>query len=423
MRRTGTARRMLNLSCWLVLLTAGALALDADGDGLEDAVEGWPPAPQQTNRYLVDSDGDGLTDGQEDANHNGQRDSGETSPVLADSDGDGPEDGHERLLGASNPLDPASPGFFHDADGDLLEDSLDPDPSRRDTDGDGYADGYEAVVLGLLAVFLADQHPALGDVTRDGVVSNVDALAIQTLFMGMVPPTALATTNADPTRDGQVSNVDALLVQSFFLSLQAQLPLLGPPPPTRTPTATPTPVPPTPTRTFTRTATPVTPSASLIRNGGFEEGPGQYPGVGLYWETNDAQPHPEICSLDGSTRVSGTYSQKLAAHSEWDRGAVRQVSAYGSVQGGATYELRAWVKTSGIANPAGWYLIGIWWFQDDTWLGDVKNPPQNPLNHDWREIVFRGTAPANANRAGVLLTRHTDGTVWYDDISLQRVAP
>lgn len=170
------------------------------------------------------------------------------------------------------------------------------------------------------------------------------------------------------------------------------------------------------------TETPL-PAANLIRNGGFEEGPGAYQGVGRYWESNDARQHPEIALLDGEVKRSGAFSQKLAAHPQWDAGAVRQISDYNTVSGGKTYELRAWIKTEGIANPAGWYLIGIWWFCDDTWLGDIKNPPQSPLNHDWQEIVLRGVAPANANRAGVLLTRHTDGTVWYDDIVLYEVAP
>ena len=45
------------------------------------------------NPSPADSDCDGLLDGQEDSNHNGVVDAGETSPLNADSDGDGILDG------------------------------------------------------------------------------------------------------------------------------------------------------------------------------------------------------------------------------------------------------------------------------------------------------------------------------------------
>ncbi len=160
-------------------------------------------------------------------------------------------------------------------------------------------------------------------------------------------------------------------------------------------------------------------ATNLINNGGFEYGESpQYPGVGLGWETNDAQPHPEICSLDRVHRHSGRRSQKLAAHPEWDRGAVRQVTPYHSVIGGHRYRVTAWIRAEGVENPAGWYLLGLWWFRNDTRIGEVKMPKQDELNFEWRRIVFEAVAPADANRAAILLTRHTDGTVWYDDIEL-----
>ncbi len=164
---------------------------------------------------------------------------------------------------------------------------------------------------------------------------------------------------------------------------------------------------------------------NLMQNGGFETASPQYPGVGQYWETNDAQSHPETCILDSAIRYSGNYSQKLQPPpgGEWDVGAVRQVSNYNTVTAGKRYEVTAWVKTQGINNPAGWYILGIWWFNNDSWNGDVKNPAQSPLNFDWKQITFSGIAPANTNRAAVFLTRHTDGTVWYDDVILREVVP
>jgi hypothetical protein len=53
----------------------------------------------------LDTDGDGLLDGIEDANNNGIVDSGETSPYLADSDGDGMVDSLELNRGLNPVLD------------------------------------------------------------------------------------------------------------------------------------------------------------------------------------------------------------------------------------------------------------------------------------------------------------------------------
>ena len=53
--------------------------------------------PVPTNPTLVDTDGDGLDDGVEDADLSGSVDSGETDPNNVDSDGDGCEDGMKSM--------------------------------------------------------------------------------------------------------------------------------------------------------------------------------------------------------------------------------------------------------------------------------------------------------------------------------------
>ena len=80
------------------------LVSDSDGDGLNDGVETLGQNP--TDPKNSDTDGDGLSDGQEDANHNGRVDALETDPNKADSDGGGTSDGVEVLSGY-NPLDPS----------------------------------------------------------------------------------------------------------------------------------------------------------------------------------------------------------------------------------------------------------------------------------------------------------------------------
>lgn len=112
------------------------LRADTDGDGLSDG--------QEVNVYgtcptKADSDGDGLADGEEVGLG--------TNPLSADSDGDGLKDGWE----VSHGLDPKSAdgndGADADPDGDDLtnreEQQLGTDPLNADTDGDGLNDGAE----------------------------------------------------------------------------------------------------------------------------------------------------------------------------------------------------------------------------------------------------------------------------------------
>jgi hypothetical protein len=169
------------------------------------------------------------------------------------------------------------------------------------------------------------------------------------------------------------------------------------------------------------TAEPARAGPNVIRNGGFEEGPGKFPGVGLYWETNDGQKHPDIDVLTANSRHGRRRCQYLKANPKWDLGAVRQVSAYGSVKPGRTYLIQAWVKTSGVRNPAGWYVFGAWWFKGDTYLGDSKMPRQETNNYDWRLISWTAVAPPGADRVAAFLSRHTDGNAWYDDVYIGEI--
>ncbi len=110
---------------------------DSDNDGLSDGVEvgkiatvsltcgsTFVPDAQPNSKSIPtdgDTDKDGVADGDEDANHNGRRDVGETDPLQVDTDCDGYSDGEERTM---------APGCATDG-------------SKKDTDGDGLADGVE----------------------------------------------------------------------------------------------------------------------------------------------------------------------------------------------------------------------------------------------------------------------------------------
>lgn len=124
---------------------------DFDGDGLSNFDEFF----QGTGIWHVDSDGDGLSDGEE---VHFQK----TAPLQADTDGDGMSDGWEVSYG----LDPLSPADAElDPDGDGLinrEESVSgSDPFRADTDGDGLSDGDEVRVY--------ETDPTRRDTDGDGV--------------------------------------------------------------------------------------------------------------------------------------------------------------------------------------------------------------------------------------------------------------
>ncbi len=106
---------------------------DTDGDGLSDGDE---VLKYHTNPLKADTDGDGLSDGDEVMKYH-------TDPLKADTDGDGLSDGDEVMKYHTDPLKA-------DTDGDGLSDGDEvlkyhTDPLKADTDGDGLTDGEEVL--------------------------------------------------------------------------------------------------------------------------------------------------------------------------------------------------------------------------------------------------------------------------------------
>ncbi len=147
---------------------------DTDGDGLTDGQEILDNTTMQTNPNSYDTDGDGLSDGQEDKNHNGiwpvfengkivmaQGASGkydivhdfkDTNPCAADTDNDGWDDSDpsEAFPCALNPdrackANSGANCLDSDNDGlcDVYEEAFGTDPNNADTDGDHVKDGDE----------------------------------------------------------------------------------------------------------------------------------------------------------------------------------------------------------------------------------------------------------------------------------------
>jgi len=202
---------------------ADPLMQDTDGDGLSDLIEFDPgrladstdtlpydeaTAPTGYSPFVndADSDDDGLQDGAEDTNGNGQFDgtlggtgrvgTGETHLCLADTDGDGLSDGEEASLlgtsvmwtGVSTTVGeegvlwgPTVPGLDSDSDDDGLSDydeihTYGTDPLDADTDNDTVSDGDE-VATWALPDARDHANPRMADTDGDGLTDDLEIVA------------------------------------------------------------------------------------------------------------------------------------------------------------------------------------------------------------------------------------------------------
>lgn len=154
-----------------------ALLLDADGDGLSDALE------QQlgTDPLLADTDGDGLSDYEEVAwygDDSTYTPGAEPNPLMADTDMDGFKDGMEYRAGY-DPLDDTDFPVWGDINDDRMVDAVDMLLATR-------------AALGLLTL-AADQQARVdvaplsaGQPDPDGVFNTADLLVIQREALGQI---------------------------------------------------------------------------------------------------------------------------------------------------------------------------------------------------------------------------------------------
>ncbi|MFH1811058.1 MAG: hypothetical protein ABIJ09_20120 [Pseudomonadota bacterium] len=213
---------------------------DTDGDLIPDGIERGVtqnPDPTRCTSFVadadpttttsasnVDSDGDGINDGIEDANRNGLVDAGETDPNDPDSDGDGACDGPPRAvpgvctggedLNANGRVDPGESdprvagSAAADADSDGIPDDVENnvaclDSHNADSDGDGVSDGTEDVNHN------GRRDP--GETDACAIDSDCDGLVDGQSYGTYLGEATLGTspTNADSDADGLTDGLEA----------------------------------------------------------------------------------------------------------------------------------------------------------------------------------------------------------------------
>jgi parallel beta helix pectate lyase-like protein/thrombospondin type 3 repeat protein len=159
---------------------------DTDGDGKIDKIDACPNDPDPTCKGVcdpqninpfLDSDGDGLKNSEEDKNGNCLVDPGETDAFNPDSDGDGITDGNDQCPLDKNPLcaneckpgvpPPADqdsdgdgiPDAFEDINQNCIQDVNETDFRNRDTDGDGINDNEDPCPLNADAACVKECIP------------------------------------------------------------------------------------------------------------------------------------------------------------------------------------------------------------------------------------------------------------------------
>ncbi|MGB5474023.1 MAG: thrombospondin type 3 repeat-containing protein [Gammaproteobacteria bacterium] len=172
------------------LVDVGWTSADSDGDGVANTVDN---CPQDPNPDQADTDGDGAGDA-----------------CDSDIDGDGLDNATELLLGT----DPGNP----DSDGDGLTDGEEvnlytTDPLNPDSDGDYLVDGEEVNLYGS-----DPNHDDTGDLAPrgnpDGSLNAGDLMVLMRLVTALETPDARETLLADINHDGLLNAADILLLMA-----------------------------------------------------------------------------------------------------------------------------------------------------------------------------------------------------------------
>jgi len=195
----GLAAVIFAVAVSLLAGPSSALALDSDGDHLDDSVE----AGLGTDPADPDPDNDFLTDGLEVGFFFG------LDPLDPDTDDDGLNDGVEVFF-TLNPLDP-------DSDDDGLTDGAEANvhhthPLDPDSDDDGLGDGLE---------IQTGADPLDSDTDNDFIKDGADVEWLQNVLSG-VPSTAFKNPNMKGAMLNSLDEVERFVLLTVFYDAAGQ---------------------------------------------------------------------------------------------------------------------------------------------------------------------------------------------------------
>ena len=87
-----------------------------------------------------------------------------------------------------------------------------------------------------------------------------------------------------------------------------------------------------------------------------------------------------------------------------------------SIQGGAKYRLRVWVRAENVRGTTGWY-IHVGNLQNPMLISPILNGGEG--TYGWKEVTAEFTAPAEADRADLGTVLRGTGTAWFDHVILE----
>jgi hypothetical protein len=199
-----TAGFDFNSGFGLVQATLALASLDDDNDGIPDTQDN---CPIDANDTQDDNDSDGIGD-----------------VCDPDDDNDGLSDVDETTYG-TNP-------FVVDTDGDTLSDGDEvnlhgTDPALIDTDSDGFDDNVEIDAGSNPIDGTSIPGTASGDINYDGAVDTIDVLLANRIALGELTPDTNQLLRGDvapivsgaPTPDGMINAADLLVIQRMALGL------------------------------------------------------------------------------------------------------------------------------------------------------------------------------------------------------------
>lgn len=145
-----------------------------------------------------------------------------------------------------------------------------------------------------------------------------------------------------------------------------------------------------------------------VNNAGFDRGT-------QYWYLSK----PELMSHDPQVGRNGPGSLKIVDTTGSSNPFAAQ--SVRGIQPGATYELKAWVKGLGFVDCEA--AVKLEWYNDKGQnTSGIYGRIHTRGSDEWQEVKITAPADWDSTRVSILVRLFGTGVVWFDDVSLTRVA-